>query len=264
MVVGGSLASPWPCLRLPAIVGAGSYPLARRGRGSQKAKEKCNAMVRILIVLVALLVAAPVSAQPSLLGDVQAERAKYGDMTTAQVAALLNAVAARNPGWGLLSKPQGFNCPAPQGPVACDILVYGPTGTHFDVLIDAEGDARPTWDNKGPIDMSRFIAPVGGSVPSPVPVPTPAYPPAVDLSGVVSRLAVLESGQTALYQQAERIYADLVARQQALAQQIAAVDARLERHDAEPGWLTKMFKSGKTYAVIAGLVGGYLTRETVQ
>src|SRR6201988_1390260 len=141
----------------------------------------------------------PAQEPASLAGDVATARQAYPTpMTPAQLAALLNAVAwqHRAEGWGLLSKPAGNNCPAPSGVlVACDILVHRPSGLHFDVLGDAEGAARPSWGNAGPIDMSRFMAPVepAGAGPSPDPDPEPPTPapPAVDLSAVLSRLDAL-------------------------------------------------------------------------
>src|SRR3989344_9610345 len=83
----------------------------------------------------------------SLLSDIQAERANYGTpMAPVQLSALLNAVAWRNQAaeWGLLSKPNGNNCPSTSGPIACDILFHKPSGLIYDVLIDSEGAATPT------------------------------------------------------------------------------------------------------------------------
>jgi len=107
----------------------------------------------------------------SLLSDVRAERAKYGNTTTAEeTSRILNAVAWKNrdAGWGLLNKPSGTNCPFGFGPdlrpitIACDILFHAPTGLHFDALIDGGqgGTSEPTWRLVGPIDLSRWLAPI--------------------------------------------------------------------------------------------------------
>jgi hypothetical protein len=103
----------------------------------------------------------------SLLSSVQAERIKYGTpMTATQLGTLLNTVAwnNRNAGWGLLSKTSGNRCPSPAGEISCDILFHQPTGLHYDVLIDSEGEARPTWSLAGEpphtIELSRWRAPV--------------------------------------------------------------------------------------------------------
>ena len=99
----------------------------------------------------------------SLLSDIQAERGTYGTpMSPVQLSALLNAVAWRNQavGWGLLSKPSGNNCPSASGPISCDILFHRPSGLHYDVLSDSENTAAPTWNLVGPMDISRWIAPI--------------------------------------------------------------------------------------------------------
>jgi len=85
-------------------------------------------------------------------------------MSNDQLGLLLNAVAwhHRGEGYGLLKKPSGANCPQPQTGfrISRDILMQ-PDGTIYDVLIDAEGDATPTWGKKKPIqDRTRWIAPV--------------------------------------------------------------------------------------------------------
>ncbi len=172
-------------------------------------------------VALVLLAAVRVSAQPSLLADVTAERAKYGAVTPSDVAAILNAVAwrHRSDGWGLLEKTFGANCPTSRTTIACDILVHRPSGQHFDVLRDAEGSASPVWQNKGPIDVSRFLAPEdpGGSSGGPVTPPEPQAPP-VDLGPLLTRLDALERAVQALSSTVPP-----------LAQQVGAHGAELER-----------------------------------
>lgn len=161
-----------------------------------------------VVVLAIAIVAAPATAQ-NLLGDVQAERAKYGaSMTPSEVAAMLNAVAwkHRDQGWGLLRKGSGNSCPLGSTFISCDILIDSRGGHHFDVMIDAENTARPTWSDVGPCvlgpssgcDMARFLAPVDpgpGATPG-TPPDTPA--PAVDLAPIVARLEALERAVQAL------------------------------------------------------------------
>lgn len=101
----------------------------------------------------------------SLLSDVQAERAKYGTpMTSAELGQLLNTVAwnNRDTGWGLSGKNFGNFCPSPAGSIACDILHHQPTNLIYDVFIDSEGAATPTWGSgKSPPDVNRpWVAPV--------------------------------------------------------------------------------------------------------
>ena len=222
------------------------------------------------LTLLFLLLASPAMAQSSLIGDVAAERAKYGaSMSPAQVAAMLNQVAwnHRNEGWGLLRKGAGNSCPLGGTFISCDILVHAPTIQHFDVLQDAENTARPQWNNVGPCvlsdssgcSMANFLAPIdpGGAPPVVVPpVVTPPYqPPPVytDLTPIYQRLDSLSA-------QAERMFADLTARDAARAAQIAAVDAHLEQHDKDPSWVRKFFTNSNTYVAIAGVIGGFLAK----
>lgn len=129
------------------------------------------------------LTCAPALAQESLLNDLTASRSTYPPvMTRAQAAQLLNDVAARHPGWGLLKKGSGNSCPRTDGVyVSCDILIYsadGTNGVHFDVMMGADFDAdagasnmKPQWISDGPCvigpssgcAMSNFLMPVGGS-----------------------------------------------------------------------------------------------------
>ena len=201
-------------------------------------------------VLALVLVAAPAGAQSSLLGDVIAARQAYGPtLSRADVGALLNAVAwtHRAAGWGLLSKPTGANCPHAGTAIACDILVHAPSGLHFDVLIDAENVARPTWDNKGPIDLARFLAPIDAGPVTPAPGSTGQTTVSSDVTPgwvpLVARLEALERAVQALnatvpaveqrVDEARAVAADaagqadtLAARLAAVADQVAAIAGR--------------------------------------
>lgn len=230
-------------------------------------------MKKVGLMLLALLWAVPLCAQSSLIGDVATERAKYGaSMSPAQVAAMLNQIAwnHRAEGWGLLRKGSGNSCPLRDTFISCDILIHAPTIQHFDVLQDAENTARPQWNNVGPCvlsdssgcSMDKWLAPVdpGGSsgpVPPPVPLPPgpggPPVPVYTDLTPVYGRLDALSA-------QAERIYADLAARDAARAVQIQKVDERLEKHDSDPSWVRKFFTNSNTYVAIAGVLGGFLAK----
>ena len=171
-------------------------------------------------LMVVLVCVQPAQAQPSLLADVTAERARYGAVTPSDVAAILNAVAwrHRSDGWGLLEKTFGANCPTGRTLIACDILVHRPSGQHFDVLRDAEGSASPVWQNKGPIDVSRFLAPVEPpSIGGTVTPPEPQVPP-VDLRPLLTRLDALERAVQALASTVPP-----------LEQQVGAQGAELER-----------------------------------
>lgn len=225
-------------------------------------------------VLLLLLIAAPLLAQSSLIGDVAAERAKYSvSMTPSQVAAMLNQVAwnHRAEGWGLLRKGSGNSCPLRDTFISCDILIHAPTIQHFDVLRDAENAAIPQWNNVGPCvlsdssgcQMANFLSPFdpGGSVPPvvvpPVIVPPMPQPPVyTDLSQVTLRLDAMAA-------QMERIYADLAARDVQRGAQGAALAAQLERHDNDPSYFKKIFGNRYMQMLLAG-AGTLATREVMK
>ena len=124
-------------------------------------------VLRTLIGLVFLLSlwAPSAHAQTSLFPTLEKLRAEYPTPPSpAQEAELLNRVAwqHRGEGWGILAKPGGHRCPAPQGlDVSCDILVYGPTMHLFDVLADSDGRADPVWIDAGLCGCpERFVAPI--------------------------------------------------------------------------------------------------------
>ena len=199
------------------------------------------------LLLVCLFLPSLAFGQSNLLGDVQAERAKYpATMTRAQVADLLNAVAWKNraDGWGLLKKGAGNSCPLRDVSISCDILIHRGSINHYDVLIDAENTARPTWNLVGPCvlgpssgcAMENFLAPVQpNGEPGPQPDPDP-LPPPVDLGPIISRLNALEASRDAQQRILEGALADLaVARSEAnmaqagvslLADKVKALEAR--------------------------------------
>lgn len=74
---------------------------------------------------------------------------------------ILNAVAwaNRSAGWGLNQKTSGHRCPSPAGVIACDVLHHNPSGVIYDVFIDTENSAQPTWGALGPAGRP-FVAPV--------------------------------------------------------------------------------------------------------
>ncbi len=239
-------------------------------------------MKRLFAFIVALLLAAPVWAQaPNLLGDVQAERAKYpAQMNPSQVAAMLNAVAwtHRSEGFGLLRKGAGNSCPIAGTYISCDILIHAPSIHHFDVLQDSENSARPQWNDVGlcilsdssGCAMDHFLPPTdpgGTGIP---PVIPPVIPPGVsppgpvltDLSGVYLRFDDLRSRSESLYAQMERVYADLVAHDGQRQAQIAGLDAHLTQMDNEPSWLRRVFTNPIILGALAG-AGGLFSAQRV-
>jgi hypothetical protein len=157
---------------------------------------RCGAMRITAAALLTAALSAPALAQPSLLSTLQAFRAQYPTpMSAGQKAELLVRTAQTSPGWVLLLKmPPSTSCPTSWGAlVACDILIYAATGQGYDVLIDQDNAARPSWQPSDVFTPDRFVA-VPGAVPAPmpppVPVPVPMPPPVppLEFSAAIQRL----------------------------------------------------------------------------
>lgn len=146
---------------------------------------------RLFWFWLAMFVALPAHGQPSLLATLQTLRATYPTpMSKEQIGELLTRAAQSSPGFVLLSKPQGNNCPAMGTRVSCDYLVWAATGQGFDVLQDSEGAAVPRW-NRGTsgFPSSRFVAVT--SAPPPIVVPPPPVTPPVNLVPILTAIGEL-------------------------------------------------------------------------
>jgi hypothetical protein len=180
---------------------------------------------------------------------------------------------------GVLSKSAGSGCTAYGGQLfAKDAIVY-PNGEVYDTIIASGamgGNGGPTWnksDNRSdvvcpcppglwrsPVDPALYgfgaaptPVPTPGPVPAPAPVPAPIQ--SVDLGAVYSRL-------DGLYAQAERIYADLAARDTQIGVQVQAVDAHLTEIDNNPSWLKKVLTNPFVVTTMTA-VGAILTGRYV-
>lgn len=140
-----------------------------------------------------------------VLNVVKSLRSHYPTpMSDAQRGDLLNRAAwVAGDGWGLLDKPSESHVPQPRTGhlVAGDILFDRTSGHHFDVLVDGEGDARPEFIDDGPMDPSRWVAPVepsstmpdgSGSTKSDPPDQTPKPPSDRGLEGILERLTAIQ------------------------------------------------------------------------
>lgn len=132
-------------------------------------------------------------------------------LTKAQQGELLNRVAWERPGWELLGKKTGNNCPMPSGtPISCDFLVYGPTSRGWDVIgNEGSSDSRITGPTGAGSDLREAVANGSRTVEDPVrpanaPELDPLPPPVFDPTPFVQRLDELQlklaalSGQLAI------------------------------------------------------------------
>lgn len=123
----------------------------------------------------------PAFAQEPPIATLEKYRALYPTpMSKAQLSEMLSRTAAEHPGWALLRKDAGNNCPTPSGVMAsCDWLVYVPTRWGFDVLEDSDTLARPRATKDGqlaPNDEVVLPWAVAGAPPPPPPPPDPVEP----------------------------------------------------------------------------------------
>jgi hypothetical protein len=129
-------------------------------------------------------------------------------MSNSQLGELLNAVAwkHRAEGYGLLAKPNGAHCLQPQtGTLVARDILASTAGKHFDVLVDAEGAAKPVWQDKGAYQSSRFVSPVDSTVLLPH---TPAQPPAQPPTTPAIKQSYPDEATwwTALFEEIEGLY----------------------------------------------------------
>ena len=151
--------------------------------------------------------------------------------------------------WGeLLKTDQGGYVPA-------DIIVWRPTMEHFDVLTDS----GPMWGPHGVVSNPAWLwtmAPNTGTIPPP---PGPQTPPPVVTQVVeidYGRIRTeVQAAENRLSDQAERMFADLVARDEARAKQ-------LEAHDSKPGMVSQTFGNRYVQMLLAGL--GVFIEETMR
>ncbi len=120
----------------------------------------------------------PMKLPAHVFATLQSVRAKYPTPLGNQGAAVLNETAwiHRAEGYGLHSKPAGFNCPQPKSGASCscDFLRLSTLG--FDVLADAEGAGTPVQADSQSADAALWLPPVDPGAITVPPIP-PTQPP---------------------------------------------------------------------------------------
>ena len=170
-------------------------------------------------------------AQESLLPELQRLRPEYPTpMTKAQIGDLLTRVAASRPGYALLLKLTGNNCPAMHTRVSCDYIVATASGQGYDVLRDSEGFAIPVWNEGDRFTADRYVYVSVTPVPNPgtntPPVGTPAIDIKAELDALLDELVKLSEAN-------EGLKADILKIQAQQAQDRADVLALVERLSAQ-------------------------------
>jgi hypothetical protein len=149
----------------------------------------------IWLALVGALLAQPLTAwavTTSLLPTLQELRPLFPTpMTPDQLSALLNQTVRQHPGWALLRKESGNNCPTPSGKrISCDWIVNIAERWGYDVLIARETVAIPTWGGGAALSPeSEIVLPWDDQIPTPPLPPNPPAPlPSLDLAPLHAKI----------------------------------------------------------------------------
>lgn len=221
-------------------------------------------MKKLLLVCTFLLWTTPIWAQDVIPTLKQARTLYPARPSKAQVSEMLNRAAAEHPGWGMLRKDAGNNCPTPYPGVAisCDWMVYAPTRWGYDLIIDSDGVAGIV-DSSGGESLSAGMEivypwPVTSPTPTPGPTPPPTPTPNTDLSAVLQGLADLRAALgvppgDSIFAQAERVFGQA----QAVAAEQKAEHAAIAEKVDNPGWFKQVF--GNRYVqVLLATVATYI------
>lgn len=216
-------------------------------------------MARIVLILLLLPVSVWAQDVAKPLEDL---RPTYPTpMSKAQLSDMLNRAASQKPGWGMLRKDAGNNCPTPYPgiSISCDWMVYGPTRWGYDILSDQENRATVVRSDGDALSAGQEIvypwpteaAPTPPVEPPPVVTPPPpivTQPPVVVTPPPVP--APLD-------------FAPVLERLDALVAQLTAHDERLKRHDENPSYMAKIFGNRYVQMALAG-VGTWLGQKAAK
>lgn len=229
-----------------------------------------NGLAALAVVLV---VGAPVSAQQSLVESVKAELVARGVPLAGPCGAfeITKRVAwrLRATGAGLIAKTAGQNnCQL----FGTDIVMY-PDGRIVDMLIGGgDGDGitggnGPGWDTgKPPVDPSLYRPAIDPGDGAPVPTSggpsTPSTPTPVVVQAPALNLEPVLNGIGQNRDQAERMFADLVARLEELRARNDALAAQLKAHDEAPTWAGRVFGNRYTQLVMGAAAAWFTAQQT--
>ncbi len=205
------------------------------------------------LFLLCLLIAAPVSAQQSVVETVKADVVRRGINISGECGAfeIVKRVAwtLRSQGAGLVAKPGGNNCDG----FSVDLIQFT-DGRWVDVLSDAGGLNGPAWGvnlNGNPEVWRAPINPMDGTGPTPTPVPTPTF--TIDYGLIKSYIEFAAEQER---QRDERILADDIARDGRLNQKLDAIQEK------PSGGIGNPFTNRTFYELLlGGLAAAYVARQ---
>lgn len=230
----------------------------------------CQVLVGLLAAW-AVLSAVPAASQDVLPTLRSVRSSMPTPMTKAQLSDLLNRTVSQHPGWAMLRKDSGNNCPTPYPgvSVSCDWLVYAPTRWGYDILRDQEGAASIVESGGEAIAAGADLVypwPVTGQPESPTTPPPQVVtsgPPAASVDYGRIDAALRDQVQT-LMEQAERIRLDQMARDAEQRALLESLQAQLRAHDESPSWLSKVFGNRYTQLVMGAAAAWVTAQQTTK
>lgn len=178
-------------------------------------------------------------------------------MSKPQLSELLNRAALAHPGWRMLRKDSGNNCPTPNPAVhiSCDWM-FSPEGWGFDVIRDQEGVAAPGKFGDGPLQAGQeLVVPWGADTSTP---PSPSQPPVqVNIQPALDRIAVAESNVLQRIAEAE---SEAKNRADQTNQKVDGVLAAVDN----PGWISRLTHNPVAQSVGAAVLAWATTYQIMK
>lgn len=214
----------------------------------------------LLGMLILLLLPTLASAQDVLPTLLELRPLYPTPMSKVQNAELLNRAALAHPGWRLLRKDSGNNCPTPNPAVhiSCDWM-FSPEGWGFDVLRDQDGVGAPGKFGDGPLQAGQeLVVPWGMDSPAP-PSQPPSQPPVqvVNIQPALDRIAAAESNVLQRIAEAE---SEAKNRADQTNQKVDGVLAAVDN----PGWISRLTHNPVAQSVGAAVLAWATTYQIMK
>lgn len=214
-------------------------------------------MKTAILVLAFLVTPIQAWAQQDMVQALTAQRAaKPTPMSRAQLSDMLNRAATQVPGWAMLRKDGGSNCPTPYPGVSisCDWLFNVTTQYGWDFVVDAENTAVIQPGNSGPLQPGQELImpwPVTGQ-------PQEPQQPSTGITIEQVRTVVHDEVQV-VWAQNERIFANVIDNLNAIAGKQDAFADQLKAHDEKINGFLEFLKKPATLSAIVTAVTTIVT-----